>query len=312
MPQRHYEIIRLRRVWYLISGSLLVLSVTAVALWGLKLGLDFTGGSLIELTFPAAPPAIGDIAQAIQGDFGTSAITPVGERGLTLRLRSLSEAEHQKLLAVLRDKFAQDKNKAAEEVREERFTSVGPTIGAELKQKAIWAIAFVLGAIVLYIAWAFRRVTHPVPSWLYGVAAIVALFHDVFLPVGVFAVLGHFWGVEVDTLFITALLTVLGFSVHDTIVVFDRIRENLLKASDTFPVVVNRSVNETIARSINTSLTTLLVLLTTLIFGGETIRYFVLTLILGITFGTYSSIFIASPLLVSVYRWKVLGRAKKA
>ena len=189
MPQRHYEIIRLRRVWYLISGSLLVLSVTAVALWGLKLGLDFTGGSLIELTFPAAPPAIGDIAQAIQGDFGTSAITPVGERGLTLRLRSLSEAEHQKLLAVLRDKFAQDKNKAAEEVREERFTSVGPTIGAELKQKAIWAIAFVLGAIVLYIAWAFRRVTHPVPSWLYGVAAIVALFHDVFLPVGVFAVL---------------------------------------------------------------------------------------------------------------------------
>lgn len=309
MRRQDYPIIRLRRVWYLFSGTLLVFSVTAVAWWGLKVGIDFTGGSLIEVQFTGVVPSPSDIIRAVPSDFGSVAVTPVGDRGATLRLRSLSEAEHQKLSQALSESLR--KGKGTTEVREERFTSIGPTIGAELSRKAVYAIAFVLGAIVLYIAWAFRRVMRPVPSWIYGVAAILALFHDVFIPVGVFAVLGRFWNVEIDTLFITALLTVLGFSVHDTIVVFDRIRENLPKSTETFPGIVNLSVNETIARSINTSLTTLLVLVTTLVFGGASIRYFVLTLILGVTFGTYSSIFIASPLLVTAYRWRERRRASR-
>ena len=220
---------------------------------------------------------------------------------MILRLQSLREDEHQQLIKSFVEKFGQDKGEGY--VEERRFTSIGPTIGEELQQKAIWAIAAVLVAIILYIAWAFRRVSKPVPSWQYGIAAVIALFHDVFIPVGIFAVLGRFMNVEIDTLFITALLTVLGFSVHDTIVVFDRIRENLLKPVENFAIVVNRSVNETLARSINTSITTLLVLLTTLFLGGETIRYFILTLVIGILFGTYSSIFIASPLLVSAHQW---------
>src|SRR3989338_8164865 len=299
--RKQYNIIGYRKLWYFISGILLVSSVIAFAVWGLKLGIDFTGGSLIEIEFREARPAIKDIESTIADNLGRANITPLGEKGAALRLRSLSEEEHQQLLASFKEKLGKDKGD--DYIKESRFTSIGPTVGAELRSKAMWAIGIVLLAIIIYIAWAFRKVSRPVPSWQYGVAAVMALFHDVFIPVGIFAALGHFMGVEIDTLFITALLTVLGFSVHDTIVVFDRIRENLLKPAEQFATVVNRSVNETLARSINTSLATLLVLITTFIFGGETIRYFVLTLILGIIFGTYSSIFIASPLLVSANRW---------
>src|SRR3989338_1601100 len=309
MAKRQYNIISYRKLWYFISGTLLIISLAAVALWGLKLGIDFTGGSLVEVEFREDRPAIKDIELAIDEKVGKSNVTPLGEKGAALRLRSLNEDEHQQLLSSLKEKLGKDKGE--DYIKESRFTSIGPTVGAELQSKAIGAIAIVLLAIIIYIAWAFRRVSKPVPSWQYGVAAVMALFHDVFIPVGIFAALGRFMGVEIDTLFITALLTVLGFSVHDTIVVFDRIRENLLKPADHFAAVVNRSVNETLARSINTSLATLLVLITTFIFGGETIRYFVLTLILGIIFGTYSSIFIASPLLVSANRWTQKRREAK-
>ena len=189
---------------------------------------------------------------------------------------------------------------------EKSFSSVGPTIGNELKQKSYYAIALVLLAIVIYIAWAFRRVSRPVASWKYGVAAIIALLHDVIIPTGVFSALGHFLGYEVDVLFVTALLTVLGFSVHDTIVVFDRIRENLLKREGSFEDIVNYSVNQTMTRSINTSATVMLVLLAVYFFGGESVRNFTLVLILGVFFGTYSSIFIASPILVVWH--KLAGR----
>ncbi|KKU48913.1 protein-export membrane protein SecF [Candidatus Uhrbacteria bacterium RIFCSPLOWO2_12_FULL_46_10] len=307
--ERQYNIIGYRKLWFFISGTLIAISVAVVALWGLKLGIDFTGGSLVEIEFKDNRPVVKDVESAVPEQLGKANIAPLGDRGMALRLRSLSEDEHQQLLASLKEKLGKDKDD--DYLNESRFTSIGPTIGAELQQKAVWAIAIVLLAIILYIAWAFRKVSRPVPSWQYGVAAVMALFHDVFIPVGIFAALGHFMGVEIDTLFITALLTVLGFSVHDTIVVFDRIRENLLKPAEQFAIVVNKSVNETLARSINTSLATLLVLITTLIFGGETIRYFVLTLILGIIFGTYSSIFIASPLLVSANRWTQKRREAK-
>ena len=186
-------------------------------------------------------------------------------------------------------------------ITEKRFDAIGPTIGRELRQKSFIAIVTTLVLIVIYITWAFRKVSRPVSSWKYGVAAVIALAHDVTIPSGIFAALGYFKGVEVDALFITGLLTILGFSVHDTIVVFDRVRENLKKVGGmniSFGQIVNKSINETITRSINTSLTVILVLVAVIFLGGGTIFYFALLLILGIFFGTYSSIFIASPILL--------------
>ena len=201
--------------------------------------------------------------------------------------------------------------KNAPEFSEKRFDAIGPTIGQELKRKSIYAIIFVLVLIVLYIAWAFRKVSKPIASWKYGVVAVTALFHDVLIPTGLFSVLGKFAGAEVDTLFVTALLTILGFSVHDTIVVFDRVRENLrnsLGRGVDFSAIVEQSIKETIVRSINTSLTVILSLLAVFLFGGESIRYFTLTLIIGVVIGTYSSIFIASPLLVT---WQLFSNRQK-
>jgi len=179
-----------------------------------------------------------------------------------------------------------------------------------LKIKALEAILAVLAAIILYIAWAFRKVSDPVSSWKYGVTAIVALAHDVIIPTGIFVLLGHFMNVELDILFVTALLTILGFSVNDTIVVFDRTRENLARDhhKHDFEFIVNKSVNETIRRSINTSLTTFVVLLAIYLFGGETIKNFILALMLGVVVGTYSSIFLASPLLVV---WEKFSRRRE-
>ena len=191
-------------------------------------------------------------------------------------------------------------------IEERRFNSVGPTIGAELRDKALWAIFFVLLAIVLYIAFAFRQVSRQVSSWVYGLVAIVALLHDVFIPTGIYVALGHYFlDVQIDVLFITAILTVLGFSVHDTIVVFDRTRENLkLRTWKEFDETVGHSVEQTFVRSINTSLTVLLVILALYFVGGETTKNFALVLAIGVTIGTYSSIFIASPLLVTIEAWQ--------
>ncbi len=231
-------------------------------------------------------------------------VQPAGENGLIIRTRTLTEEEHQKLLQWFK------KNYQHVGLTENRFESIGPIIGQELKDKAVVAIIIVLITIVLYVAYAFRKVSRPVASWKYGLAAIVALAHDVLIVVGVFVVLGRLMNVEVGILFVTALLTVLGYSVNDTIVVFDRIRENLIyRPRETFVETVNQSVNETMLRSINTSLTTLLVLLAVFFFGGATIKYFVLALIVGTMAGTYSSIFIASPLLVTWHQWG-LKRAK--
>lgn len=263
-------------------------------IFGLKLGIDFTGGSLLELSFTKDRPTVENLKKEIENaGASVSLVQTAAEKDVIVRMKDLDEAKHQEILKKINEKLG--------EVEEKRFESIGPTIGKELQRKSFVAIGVVLLGIVLYLAYAFRKVSAEISSWKFGVCAIVALFHDLIFIVGIFALLGKFKGVEIDTLFVTALLTVLGFSVHDTIVVFDRIRYNLIKSQGTevFMELVNRSVNQTIARSLNTTITTLLVLFTLYLFGGSTIKWFNLALILGMVVGTYSSIFVASPFLVA-------------
>lgn len=292
-------VIQNRKAFFTISATLVIASLIAVATWGLKLGIDFTGGTISEMHFSQDVPE----KQAIEELLGVlsiegSVVAPFGESGYLVRMPFIDEQTHNELIAAFSETYG-------ENWREDRFETVGPSISDELREKTFSAIAIVVLAIVLYIAWAFRTVSAPVKSWKYGVVAIVALIHDVAIPTGIFAVLGHFYGVEVDVLFVTALLTILGFSVNDTIVTFDRVRENLLKRKhDHFEDIVNDSVNQTISRSINTSLTTLLALLAIYFFGGTTTKNFALTLSLGVVIGTYSSLFLASPLLVEWYKRK--------
>lgn len=290
------DIIGHRNKFLITSAILVITSWIFLGVWWLKPGLDFTGGSLLEIEFTGERPAGDLLKKKLEPLVGQTLVQPTGDKGIIFRFKEMNEEKHQEALKII---------SAIGQFSEKRFDSIGPTIGRELRYKSIWALGLALIAIVIYIAWAFRQVSEPVSSWKYGVTAILALLHDVSLPAGVFSILGRFRGVEIDTLFITALLTILGFSVHDTIVVFDRIRENLnkLKRPELFETTVNRSVNETLARSVNTSLTVLLVLLAVFYIGGETTRYFSLALILGIVFGTYSSIFIASSLLVVWYQF---------
>lgn len=301
------NIIGKRKLWYTLSSTLIIASMILIFMWGLKLGIDFTGGALLEVSYLGERPTNEVVrAKLSQFDLGNISVAPIGETGLLLKFKAIDEDMHKKIGASLQELVKPPEGVRPEAAYEERaFESIGPTIGVELRNRSLQAIVFVLGAIILYVAWAFRKVSRPVKSWKYGTIAVIALFHDLIIPTGIFAALGKFYGVEIDTLFVTAMLTVLGFSVHDTIVVFDRIRENLSrKGSTNFEATINASVNETITRSINTSLTALLVLLAVFFLGGESIKYFALTLILGIVFGTYSSIFIASPLLVSWYNLK--------
>jgi preprotein translocase subunit SecF len=287
-----YPIIKYRKVWFIFSGLLVVASVAALLMFPLRLGIDFTGGSLLELKFTIRPETQDMRNTMAELNYSESVIQPLGEAGMLMRLPAMGEEEHQNLLASLQEKYG--------EVVELRFESIGPTVGSEMRTKAIWSLSLVLLAIALYVAYAFRKVSRPVASWKYGIITLIAaLFHDVLIPLGTFAILGHLLLIEINSAFIAALLTVLGFSVHDTIVVFDRVRENLTKISDSFEKIVERSVNETLARSINTSLTTMLPLIAIYLFGGETLKWFALALMIGLVAGTYSSIFLAAPLLVS-------------
>ncbi|MFA6466461.1 MAG: protein translocase subunit SecF [Patescibacteria group bacterium] len=293
-----YNIIGKSKIWLGISGFLVLTSIVFLAIWGFKLGIDFTGGSILEVSYSQQRPTMEQVQNILAPlELGSLKIQAGGENDYILRFEEIEETTHQDIL----DNLSAIKVEGVEEnqLSESRFEAIGPAVGEELKTKAIQAIIIVLVFIVLYIAYAFRKVSKPVASWKYGLAAIVALAHDILIVAGVFSALGYFMGVEIDTLFVTALLTILGFSVHDTIVTFDRIRENLFQTHDKeFKEIVNISINQTITRSINTSFTTLLVLLAIYFFGGESIRYFSLALILGVIFGTYSSIFIASPLLI--------------
>lgn len=286
-----------KKNWYFLFSALVIIP-GFLSLWvfGLRLSIDFTGGSLLEVRGENLEVS-SELSQIVtQAGVEVSSVQKSGEHTFLIRTKPLDKDKNEEVKKVLTDKFG-----AVEELR---FETVGPTIGKEISLNALKALILSSVLIVIYIAWSFRKVPKPASSWRFGVCAIVALLHDVLVVAGVFSLLGQFKGVEVDSLFVTALLTVIGFSVHDTIVVFDRIRENLrTMAGAPFAQVVNESIIQTLNRSLNTSLTVVFVLVALLLFGGGTIKWFVVALLIGIISGTYSSIFNASPLLVVWEEW---------
>ncbi len=299
-------IIRNRKIFITISAILFIGSIVLISVFGLKFGIDFKGGAQTDIAYTDTRPDVTLVETAIAKlQLGEVVIQPVGNTEYIVKSRDLTESEHQALLkaVTIGDKY---------KTTEKSYTSIGPSIGQELKQKAIWAIILVMAAIICFIAYAFRKVSRPVSSWKYGFIAIVTLFHDIAIPTGAFALISHYSGIEIDTLFIVALLTVLGLSVSDTIVVFDRIRENIRNhTSNDFAHTVGTSLSQTFTRSINTSLTIILVLISLFLFGPESTKTFSLVLAIGLFFGTYSSIFLASPLLVVTESLQGKGNKKK-
>ncbi len=292
-------IIKNRVKFYILSGLLLGLSLLSLAVWGVKPGVDFSGGSVLEVNFTENDPGKNSLVEKIDSlnlDLGDYSVRETGESGYIVRLKTIDEIQKGKIVGSI---------SSLGKMEEKRFNTIGPVLGAELRNKALVSFVLVLILITLFIAYAFRHVSKPVSSWKYGYVAILTLLHDMLIPIGVFSVMGHFWGVEVDTLFIIAILVILGYSINDTIIVFDRIRENLSKVRDDdrdekFEEVVGVGLKQTIGRSVNTSFTTLIALLAIYFLGGEVTKYFALALIVGVIAGAYSSIFFASPMLVSI------------
>lgn len=293
------------KVYYTFSAILIVASIASLMVFGLKFGIEFTGGSTMELEFKEMVPSNDEISNALsEFNLGEIIVQPTANKSVFLKFKEADEQTHQDIL---------NKINQLSPAEEKSFQYIGPSVGKELKNKTQIAILVVLIAITLYIAFAFRKVSRPVASWKYGVTSLVALFHDILIPLGAFSILGEYYNAEITIPIIAALLTVLGFSVHDTIVVFDRIRENLLHygSREPFRAVVDKSLNQTVGRSISTVVTVLLMMLAIFFFGGETLKYFSLALIIGIASGTYSSILIATPLLVSWHDWSEKDSARK-
>lgn len=294
----HFDFVKFRKIYYIFSGLLVLGSITALVMFGLKFGIDFKGGSILEVDFQNTRPTNQTIQDKIKDlNLGEVTLQPTGEKGLILRTKEIDEATHQKIIEKINE---------ISPITEKRFETVGPLIGQELAQKTWKVIILSLLAMLIYIALAFRKVKKPISSWQYGLFSILGLVHNVLVPIGVFAVLGKYYNVEIGVPFIVALLTIVGYSINDTVVVFDRVRENLLRrASENFEEVVNISINQTFGRSINTVLTVLFSLVAIYFFGGDTLKYFVLAMIIGIAVGAYSSVFIAAPFLVTWWKRKL-------
>ena len=298
-------IVKYKKIFLSLSIILIIVSVIFIFIFGLAPGIDFKGGALLEASYPAGRPEISMLENRIETlNINQALIQPTAENDYLIKTRDLSEIEHQTLSQSLSldGKYP---------VLEKSFTSIGPSVGNELKRKAIISIAMVILAIILFITYAFRKVSQPVASWKYGVITIITLLHDIIIPTGIFALLSHYTGAEEDTLFVLALLTILGLSVHDKIVVFDRIRENLKEGDKkSFAETVGTSTSQTIVRSINITLTIIFVLVPLYFFGPETTKNFALILTIGLFFGIYSSLFFASPLLILVEEWQ--AKSKKS
>lgn len=294
-------IVKYRKIFYILSALLILGSIFSVYSFGLKQSVDFAGGSLLSITFDGKLPTQDEVHQVLVNLNFKDASLRSADNGFILRLKEISQSEKDAIIGNLFNLGYQPIEKT--------FSSVGPILGKEALQKSWISIVLVLLVIICFIAFAFRKVSKPISSWTYGLVAIFALLHDVLVPTGIFALFGYLYGFEIDTLFITALLVILGFSIHDTIVVFDRVRENLSHNEEynqkkDFETIVGESISQTLIRSLNTSLTTLLAIIALYVWGPETVRNFSLTLLIGITVGTYSSIFIGSPLLVTINNWR--------
>ncbi len=295
-------------LFFILPGVSILLSIAAILTWGLKPGIDLAGGSMLQVAYTERP-AIEEVNVKLATlNYGEIRVQPSGENDFILRQKELAPEEKDALMEAL-GSFG--------EVSEVQFNSVGPSIGEEIVQKSWWAIALVSLSIIAFIAFAFRHVSEPVASWKYGVVAIVTLLHDILIPTGLFAYLGYARGAEVGVFFIVAILTTLGVSINDTIVVFDRIRENLRlneekRRTEVFGDVVWRSIVQTMTRSINTSLTVVIMLVALFVLGPDSTKDFSLTLIVGMIAGTYSSVLLASPMLVQLERWQSAHPAKKS
>jgi len=300
------QIVSHRKIYFSISIILVLASLVSLLLWGLNLGIDFSGGTLIEIEFLGERPNNQEIQEKLADlELDQIVLQSTGQKGLILRLKDIDEETHQMILTKLKELDFQGES-SSQIITEKRFESVGPLIGQELKRKTSWAILLALVAIILYIAWAFRKISKPVASWQYGLVAIIALFHDILITLGFFSVLGHYWNIEIGLPLVAAFLTILGYSVNNSIVIFDRSRENLLRSHWTdFEEIINQSINQSMTRCFNTALTTLFVLLAIFFLGGQSIKYFALALIVGIIIGTYSSIFVTSSLIVVWQRRKL-------
>jgi preprotein translocase subunit SecF len=294
-------IVKYRKIFYSLSAILVAVSIFSILFFGLKPSIDFVGGSLLDVSFNGSKPTTLEVSEVLNNlNFKDASVRSSGE-GFIIRLEEISQTQKDSIIQGLSldGKYTPT---------EKTFSAIGPTLGKEALQKSLISIVLVLLAIVLFVAFAFRKVSKPISSWIYGLVTVLALLHDVIVPTGVFTLLGHLYGFELDTLFVTALLVILGFSVHDTIVVFDRVRENLHKNESSngkkdFETIVGDSISETFVRSINTSVTVLLAVFVLHLFGPESIKNFTLVLLIGIFTGTYSSIFIGSTLLVTINGW---------
>ncbi|KKR36087.1 MAG: Protein translocase subunit SecF [candidate division CPR2 bacterium GW2011_GWC1_39_9] len=291
-----------RKYLYLLSLAVIIPGVISLSIWKLKLSIDFTGGSVTEVSGTYDESKVRSIAE--KNGYQNIVLTK-SDNVLILKTKEISDANHRKFTAEL--------IKEIPSAKESRFESVGPSVSKTLARNAFYSVALASFFIVIYLSMAFKKVSKPLNSWEFGLMAVVALIHDVLVVVGIFSILGHFFNVEIDSMFITAILTIIGFSVHDTIVVYDRIREKVIKDGvDNFEKLVNKSLLETLSRSVNTSLTVILTLLILFLFGGESIKIFVLALLVGIATGTYSSIFVASALLVDSFKFKGKLKTKNA
>lgn len=280
---------------FVVSVTLLLASIVALALYGLNFGVDFKGGSVIEVEFLKDRPDVSSMRDVLSADPSITelSVNTSGERILVIRSSPLSAEDHQRVVNIIAQRFN------ASSPKELRFDSIGPAIGQELKNRSITAIVILLIAVLLYIAFMFRVLSRSISLWAMAVGTILGLAHDIIIPMGVFAVLGHFLGIQITAVYVAAVLTILGYTVSDKVVIYDRVRENILRGPQMLlPKIVHKSVMQTLIRSINNTLVVMLSSLAVFLFGGESIRYFALALMLGIGLGAYSSIFVASPLLV--------------
>jgi len=301
-------IVRHRSFFFWLTGLILVAAVGSMVVFGLPLGIDFKGGSLIQVAYPEGRPALAEIQQQISKiPTGAVSVRASGENAVNIRANTLTPEEHMAILTAISQK-ATTGSTSSLQATELAFTSVGPALGSQFSSKALWALFAVALAIVLYIAFAFRKVSRPVPSWGYGLTVVAMLAIDIIVPTGFFAAYAHFTGAEVDSLFVVALLALLGYCVNDVIVIFDRVREHLALNEkkgirEEFADTIGKSIDETMTRSINTALTVALALLALIFLGAEATRNFAIVMLVGIVIGTFSSICRSAPLLIPLAQW---------